>query len=151
MSQDGKNFEDRIHDLISQTKYDVYREKDIRSKYGTNISGIDHLIIGDEVCIAIQDKFVKSKKPCIVDINHFKSCTSDLSKIINKKILGLYVSLLKPTSPASKSFEIENKFTNNYFIFINDEDENKLINKLITTLYEYKVYLYDEDLDLQMI
>lgn len=151
MSEDGRIFENKIHSIISQSLYTVYREKDIRSIYGSNISGIDHLIIGGDICIGIQDKYVKCKKPCIVDVNHFKACISDLSKITGKKILGIYLSLLEPTSPAKKSIELENIFSDNYFIFINEKDENLLINKLIKTLYNYEVYLYDSDSDLQMI
>lgn len=59
--KEGRIFEDRIHDVLKNTKLEVYREKDIRSKYSSHISGIDHLIINENYCIAIQDKHVKSK------------------------------------------------------------------------------------------
>ena len=57
----GKMFEDRIHNILSFTKLKIYREKDIRSNYSSHISGIDHLLMDDDICIALQDKYVKSK------------------------------------------------------------------------------------------
>jgi hypothetical protein len=147
---EGKLFEERIHNILKNTKSELYREKDIRSKYSTHISGIDHLLINDNYCIAIQDKHVRSKKPTNNDIHHFKTCVNDLSKIIKKKIIGIYLSIMEPTSPAIKSFEFENKTNNNQFIFINNKDIDKLIYEFISFLYDKNIYIYDED-DLYML
>ena len=141
----GRIFEDRIHNLVSSSKFEVYRENEIKTKYATHISGIDHLIIKDDLCIAIQDKYVKSKKPCIVDINHFKSCVNDLSSILDTKITGMYVSLLQPTLPAEKSIKFENDKEGNEFVFINNENEDDLVTDIIRYLYENKIWLYDGD------
>jgi hypothetical protein len=69
--KEGKIFEDRIHDILKNTKLEIYREKEIRSKYSSHISCIDHLLINENYCIAIQDKHVRSKKPTNNDIHHF--------------------------------------------------------------------------------
>ena len=141
----GKMFEDRIHNILTFTKLKIYREKDIRSNYASHISGIDHLIMNDDICIALQDKYVKSKKPTNVDIHHFKTSVTDLSKILKRKVIGVYLSLLSPTQPATDSFNFENKNSKNEFLFINDQDEELLINKFISFLYENNVYIYDDD------
>ena len=141
----GKMFEDRIHNILILTKLKIYREKDIRSNYSSHISGIDHLLMNNDICIALQDKYVKSKKPSNVDIHHFKTSVNDLSKILKRKIIGVYLSLLSPTQPALNSFNFENKHSNNNFLFINDDDEEVLVNKFINFLYENNIYIYDED------
>ena len=141
----GRIFEDRIHNILTLTKLKIYREKDIRSNYASHISGIDHLIMNDDICIALQDKYVKSKKPTNVDIHHFKTSVTDLSKILKRKVIGVYLSLLSPTQPAINSFDFENKNSKNNFLFINDPDEEILINNFIDFLYENKVYIYDEE------
>ena len=143
--KEGRIFEDRIHDVLKNTKLEVYREKDIRSKYSSHISGIDHLIINENYCIAIQDKHVKSKKPTNNDIHHFKTCVNDLSKIIKKKFIGIYLSILEPTSQAIKSFDFENKLNNNEFLFINNNDITKLIYNFISFLYSKNIYIYEND------
>ena len=146
MSKQGRDFEEHIHSIISKTKNTtILQEKNIRSKYSTHISGIDHLIISDELIVAIQDKFVKSRKPTNTDIHHFKTCVNDLSKILNKKIVAVYLSLLEPTKPAAESFKFENSNGNNYFLFINNNNENTLILSFIDFLYEHTLFLYDND------
>lgn len=145
--ENGRKFEDYIHNILLQTNLPILREKEIKSRYFSYISGIDHLIITKEYCIAIQDKYVKSKKPSNVDINHFKCCVNDLSRFMNTKIIGIYLSLLKPTSYAVDSFNFENSLKNNEFLFINNEDPNKLVNNLVEFLYTKNIYLYEgEDL-----
>jgi hypothetical protein len=143
--QKGRIFEDRIHKILISTKLLVYREKEVKSNYANHITGIDHLIMNDDICIAIQDKYVKSKKPSNVDIHHFKTSVNDLYKIIKRKIIGVYLSLMSPTQPALNSFNFENKHGDNSFLFINDPDEEILVEKFIEFLYENKVYLYDEE------
>ena len=143
--QKGRIFEDRIHNILISTKLLVYREKEVKSNYANHITGIDHLIMNDNICIAIQDKYVKSKKPSNVDIHHFKTSVNDLYKIIKRKIIGVYLSLMSPTQPALNSFNFENKNGDNSFLFINDTDEEILVEKFIEFLYENKVYLYDEE------
>ncbi len=62
--------------------YQIQNQNYIRSIYSTHISGIDHLIIQDDYCIAIQDKHVRSKKTSNNYIHYFKECVNYLSKII---------------------------------------------------------------------
>ena len=148
---EGRLFEDRIHYILKNTKLELYREKDIRSKYSSHISGIDHLLIEENYCIAIQDKHVRSKKPTNNDIHHFKTCVNDLSRIIKKKIIGIYLSIMEPTGPAIKSFEFENKINNNEFLFINNKNIDILIYNFISFLYEKNIYIYENDDDIYML
>jgi len=147
---EGKLFEDRIHNILKNTKLEIHREKEIRSKYSSHISCIDHLLINEKYCIAIQDKYVRSKKPSNVDINHFKTSVNDLSRIIKKKIIGIYLSILEPTSHAIKSFDFENNSSDNEFLFINNKDINLLIYNFMFFLYSKNIYVYDDD-DIYML
>ena len=140
----GREFENEIHQLLQKTKKKILREKEIK-KYSVHISGIDHLIICENFCIAIQDKYVKSHKPSNTDIHHFKRCVNDLGRIIRKKIIGIYLSLLEPTCPAKKSITVLNSLKNNEFIFINNENKQKLIYQLFQFLYEKNIYLYEDE------
>lgn len=143
--KEGRLFEDRIHSIICKTKSSVLREKHIRAFYSSHISAIDHLLINGDYCIAIQDKHVISSKPSNVDINHFKSCVNDLSIILNRRCIGIYLSLLEPTIHAMRSIEFENKHNNNYFIFINNINAEKLIMDFLHCLYVNKIYVYDDE------
>lgn len=81
----GFQFEDTIHNLISQCEYKVLREKEIVSKYGSIAYGIDHLILTDHFVITIQDKWKKSK-PTLQDANHFIKASERISNIEKKVI-----------------------------------------------------------------
>ena len=143
--ENGRKFEEHIHSILIKTNLQVLREKEIKSKYFSYISGIDHLIIYKDYYIAIQDKYVRSKKPSNVDANHFKCCVNDLSKVTNTKIIGIYLSLLSPTIYAVESFNFENSLNRNEFLFINNENPNKLVHDLIEFLYTKEIYLYEDD------
>jgi len=148
----GRNFENRIHELLKLTKENILREKDVK-KHSVHITGIDHLIELDNLNnfnIAIQDKCVHSHKPTNTDIHHFKTCVNDLSKILKKKIIGIYLSILEPTAPAQKSIEYENTLKNNEFVFIHNKNKGKLVFELLQFLYEKNIYLY-EDNDIIML
>ncbi len=143
----GCKFETQIHELLQLTKLtnkNILREKDIK-KYSVHITGIDHLIDLDDFCIAIQDKYVHSHKPTNTDIHHFKTCVNDLSKILKKKIYGIYLSILEPTAPAKKSIEYENSLKNNEFNFMHHENKEKLVFELLQFLYSKNIYLYEEN------
>lgn len=50
------------------------------------------------------------------------------------------------TSNVKSAFEYENAKSNvNKFIEINSDTEQKIINKLNSTLYNYKIYFYESD------
>ena len=50
----GILFEKEVHQSLKSTNYTILSERDIRNKYGSNISGIDHLINTEEYIICIQ-------------------------------------------------------------------------------------------------
>ena len=56
----GILFEEKVHKQLLKTGQHIYREADIRKEY-PNITAIDHMIIFDNVCICIQDKYQQSK------------------------------------------------------------------------------------------
>lgn len=117
----GYSFENSIHEQISKCKYQVLREKEIVSKYGSIIYGIDHLIIGSDFIISIQDKWKKSK-PTLNDINHFIKAIERIGYIENKCYLWIYLSKMPLTSYAKSAFEYENiKTCVNKFIEINSD------------------------------
>jgi hypothetical protein len=139
------SLENSIHEQISKCEYQVLREKEIVSKYGNIAYGIDHLIIGSNFIVSIQDKW-KNSKQSLNHINHFIKATERIGCIENKYYLGIYLSKMPLTSNAKSAFEYENTKSNvNKFIEINSDTEQKIINKLSSTLYNYKIYFYESD------
>jgi len=140
----GIIFERKVHEYLKLTKNNILSERDIRNKYGSNVSGIDHLISTDEYIICIQDKFMKSK-PCVSQINHFIYCVFEVSYNEKKKCIGIYLSNLPPTREASMSFQsMNNKSENVYFKSINNEID-KLIDSLLNFLHSINIFSYEED------
>lgn len=142
----GRNFETYINQLLkNHTKCKVYTETEIRSKH-KHITAVDHLIETDDLLIAIQDKYVRSRKPSIVDINSFIVCCSHLSKIFKKKCIGVYVSLLELTNIAGIGFRKASTKMNIY-MSLSDKSPLELLKKLVSFLYENDIYLYEDDRD----
>lgn len=140
----GIQFEKNIQSILESTKYEVLNETNVRSKYGNHNSCIDHLIITNNYIIAFQDKWT-TKKPGISNINHFIQCVNNISQILNKKCLAIYLSKQCITKVSQISFDLQNEKKKNYFICISDENFNILYNKLMKFLYSYEIYYYDDD------
>ena len=140
----GFQFEDTIHNLISQCRYKVLREKEIVSKYGSVAYGIDHLILTKHFVITIQDKWKKSK-PTLQDANHFIKASERISNIEKKSYLGIYLSKMPLTSYAIKAFEFDNTHSSNKFYSIYSEIFDIIEKKLSTKLYEFGIYFYEPD------
>jgi hypothetical protein len=140
----GIIFEKNVHDYLKSTNCNLLSEREVRNKYGSNVSGIDHLIVSDNYIICIQDKYMKSK-PCVSQINHFIYCVFEVSYIEKKNCIGIYLSNLPPTKEAQMSFESMNsKYENIYFKSINNSID-KLINNLLDYLHSINIYSYEED------
>ncbi len=138
-------YENSIHEQLTKCRYQVLREKEIVSKYGSIVYGIDHLIIGSDFIISIQNKW-KNSKPSLNHINHFIKATERIGCIENKCYLGIYLSKMPLTSYDKSAFEYENsKSYTNKFIEINSDTEQKLIYELSLTLYNYNIYFYESD------
>lgn len=141
----GRKFEDYVHLFLTRTYKEILREKDIKKRFGNNNSGIDHLIISDNICICIQDKYEETSAS-ISKVNHFILCVQNIQKQINKKCIGIYLSRLKVSGPSENSFIDQNKTNNDiYFVNIYDENNELLMYKLMCVLYEYNIFIYDDD------
>lgn len=143
----GRKFEKYIHEeILSNIKYPVLSEKEVRSKYGNCNSAIDHLIELPELIICIQDKYEQTSSP-ISKINHFITCVKNISELTKKRCIGLYLSLKPITKPGIEAFDMQNKSIYSYsnFISIYNNDEKKIFFELILFLYKNKIYRYDYD------
>jgi hypothetical protein len=140
----GIIFERKVHDYLKSTNFNILNETEIRNKYGSNVSGIDHIIFNDNYIICIQDKYMSSK-PCVYQINHFIYCVFEISYIEKKKCIGLYLSNLAPTRVAQKSFESMNQ-KYDFVIFKSIHNSiDILIDSLLEYLYTLNIFIYDED------
>lgn len=140
----GREFEKYIHNnILSNIKYLLLSEKEVRSKYGNSNSAIDHLIEKDELIICIQDKYEQTSSP-ISKINHFITCVNNINQITNKRCIGIYLSLKAITKPGLEAFDFQNKCGNNFISIFND-DKKEIFMKLKSLLYENKIYMYEYD------
>lgn len=146
--QEGILFEEKVHSLLSNIRTtEILREKDIRKNYGSHISAIDHLFIINDYCICIQDKWLKttiSNK----DYNHFIICLYDINqRLINKKIIGIYLSKYSLSKEALVRYNEENEKKIIKLINFDNEDQNKLLKKFHIFLHSNGVFLTDSDGD----
>ena len=140
----GYEFEDLIHNIISQSEYIVLRENDIVKTYGQTVYGIDHMIKTTNFLVLIQDKW-KNSKPGLQDINHFTKATERISDIEHKRCLCIYLSKYPITSYAEQAFNVENNKRLNRFITISSESQQQIIKILTRILYNNKIYFYESD------
>ena len=140
----GRQFETTVHYFISQTKCIIMRENDIIKKYGVNNKGIDHLIYVNNYIICIQDKWMSSK-PSLSCVHHFIKCVENISEIEKCKCIGIYLSNLPLTSVALQVFDIENWKNKNHYVSIYDENEEKLLKKLMKMFYKNKIWFFEQD------
>lgn len=150
--QEGIMFEEKVHSLLSNIrKTPILREKDIRKTYGSHISAIDHMFIINDYCICFQDKWLKttiSNK----DYNHFIICLYDINqRLINKKIIGIYLSKYSLSKEALVRYNEENDKQIIKLYHFNNEDQNKLLKDVHIFLHSHGIYLYDLDNDCIMI
>ena len=142
--QQGYIFEDKVHELISQTNNQVLREKEIIKKYGILSYGIDHLIYTSEYIICIQDKW-RETKSSLHDINHFLKSVEKVSEAENKRCIGIYMTKVPVTKGGLEAFDSENKKQSNLFVSFHDEDMDKILKKLSELLYLNHIYFYESD------
>ena len=149
--KNGFLFEDKIQNRLEYTKFKVHREKDIKHKYGKNISAIDHLFCNDNILVCIQDKWL-SNKVSNKEFNHFVSCVNTIvndSKTSNYTlVLALYVSNNGLSSCAIPQLKTENNKFDTYqsnikFYDIYDDSEEDLIDKLLYFIHNYNFPSYD--------
>lgn len=141
----GYKFEDNIHEIISQSIYEVLRERQIVNKYTVLSNGIDHLIYLYDYIICIQDKW-RETKPSLSDINHFiKGVENIYIKENYIKCVGIYLSKLPLTKGGLDAFEIENNKGTNYFLSLSGDDFEEVIYKLSRLFYKNGIFFYEPD------
>lgn len=140
----GYFFENRIHDLISKTNYEVLREKDIVKKYGILCHGIDHLIYTSEYIICIQDKW-RDTKSSLQDINHFLKSVEKISEAEYKRCVGIYLTKIPITKGGLEAFANENSKQFNLFLSLHNENMDIIFDKLTELFYSNNIFFYNND------
>jgi len=147
--QNGRDFENKIHKLLSKTKLPVLREIDIKQKFGQNISGIDHMIEISNICLCFQDKHQKTSISN-VQVGHFITCVNNISDILQKKCIGIFISNIDFSNIAIQEIEIENIKNKNEFNIIYDNKYVDLMKKILFYFYSIGIWMYDGE-DCMMI
>jgi hypothetical protein len=136
----GKLFEKLINSYVNRTNLYVLSVKDIKKKYGIDTTSIDHLIETMSINICIK---YDNSNPCISKINHFIQCVTNVSTRSKKKCIGIYLSKTQLSKNSLEAF-VKNNYSNEFFT-INNCDEEFIIDELINLLYDYGIFLYEED------
>jgi hypothetical protein len=139
---------DKIEKILLSTKLNIISENQIKNNY-PNITSINYLLIIDDYYIAIQHIY---NKPNINDVDKFITNIQQLSNILQKQIIGIYLSYSDLSHNAKYAFNNINKSkTNIKCVSIYDNNQENLINKLIKYLYTHKIYIYYNDNSSYMI
>ncbi len=149
-SNNGIIFENNVHKQLKKTKYPVYNELEVMNMFGNHITGIDHMIILDNMCICIQDKYCKVPIN-ITNTSHFTQTVNIISQIINRPCIGIYLSYDKFVGQNNKAFFPNNQMIMNNFIAIYGNTEKNLISNLMEYLYSINIYMYESDGDCIML
>jgi len=149
--QFGYLFEEKIHNLISKTKYNVLTNKDITKKYNNILcSGIDYLINTTDYIICIQDKW-RDTKSQLIGINHFLKSIEYIVEVEKKRCIGIYLTKTPITKSVADVFNNSNTKHSITCFPIYDENQELLINKFSELLYSNQIYFYDSDDSLVML
>ena len=147
--QNGRDFENKIHKLLLKTKLQVLREIDIKQKFGQNISGIDHFIEFYNFCLCFQDKYQKTSISN-AQVGHFITCVNNISDILHKKCIGIFISNIDLSSVSKQQIELENNKQKNEFNIIFDNNYVELMRKILYYFYSNGIWMYDGE-DCMMI
>ena len=147
--QKGRDFENKIQKLLMKTKLNVFREIDIKQRFGQNISGIDHLIEFDNLCICIQDKFQQTPISNSQS-GHFITCVNNIANILQKKCIGIFISNIDLSMVAQQQIMMENSKNQNEFLILFDNNYVELMKKIYYYFHSNKIWFYDGD-DAMMI
>ena len=146
----GMKFEDKIHNFLSRTKRNVLREIDVKRRFGQSISGIDHFIEFDNICLCLQDKLL-SKTITNSQVGHFITCVNNISAMTMKKCIGIFISNVDFSLVSKQQINLENSKNSNYFSIIFNSDFNQLKRDIMMYLYNNNIFMYDDSGDSMMI
>ena len=153
----GIQFENEVHQLLNKTKPDVLLNETQIRKYDATITAIDHLLIANNMCFCLQDKWLKTTISNS-SFNHFSKCVEKVSAKLNysMKINAIYISNNDFSNIAEKQLlEENNKYylglSNIEYIKINSIYKDKIFNKIHKLLQSNYIFMYDNDGDCIML
>jgi hypothetical protein len=129
-----------IYNILYSTRL-KFIYKDIFVQYNIHLNYIDFILFNNNFIICISENN---------NINNFISEIDLISYQLQKKCVGIYLSMFKLTSLEEKLIIDENLKNINYYIYISGND-NKLIKNLLRNLYFLNIYCYDNSGDCIMI
>ena len=143
------NFNSKINDLLSQTKYPILKKNEILTYSNINIKLIDNLIFVDHYIIGICNRWsFTNSNITLIQIQNFISELAQISLIENKKVIGIFLSktqLDKILPNFIQNISFNNFYDINNFYNLYHKNYNILINKLSNLLYENSIYFYEPD------
>lgn len=96
----GKLLETKLYSALQQSLHSsciIHSEDDLRVKYGYNATGIDFLIIVNNIIIPIQTKYRRSRRRETNEVNRFIYSVKYIIERMKKDVMfGLWVSRLAP-------------------------------------------------------
>jgi len=129
----GFELEKQLHEKIIKYIPDSIRETAIKQKYGTNTSGVDHVIIYGDKIFCIQCKWTTGAT-AIKDTNHFIQSAENINMHENKQLHGLLVSKHKCAKTSKAALDDKNfkNIHNNKSIMNLTANHNKdTMNKIL--------------------
>jgi hypothetical protein len=129
-----------IYNILYSTRL-KFIYKDIFVQYNIHLNYIDFILFNDNFILCISQNN---------NINNFISEIDLISYQLQKKCVGIYLSMFKLTSLEEKLLIDENLKNINHYIYISGND-NKLIKNLLRNLYFLNIYCYYNSGDCIMI
>ena len=103
----------------------------------------------NNICLCFQDKYQKTSISNS-QVGHFITCVNNISDLLNKKCIGIFISNIDFSSISKQQIEVENNKQKNEFNIIFDNNYVQLIKKILNYFYSNGIWLYDGD-DCMMI
>ncbi len=140
----GFIIEEKITEFLRKTNYYIYTEKEIRRNY-SYITAIDQMIILDDMCICFQDKWL-NKTISNSMFSHFINNCNYIQNILNRKVIGIYLSNYPLSKEANKMLSVENNKNLQSVLYysIHDFEFNRLLDKLHNILHDNNIFIYEE-------
>ena len=140
----------KIYDTLLKTQLIIYNKNDIKQQFGLTECIIDYIFLYNNHCVCIYD-YYNNNTLSYDNLNLYINTINDLSNYIKLKCIGIILLKNKISNDLDNYIILENNKNINYFIYFNDTNLDKMLNKLIEYLYHNNVYLYDKDGDCYML
>jgi hypothetical protein len=131
-----------INNMMKMINYNVINNQDMKKQYNKFLN-IDYVIETEIVNICILNLYNKNSH--INNIKKFISTINELTTITKKKCIAIYMTKNDISQDSKNVFISENIKLNNHFIHIWHNENNVLLKMLTDTLYQNKIYFYDQD------